>query len=206
MKHVAGVVMRRIVDIILGSLLLIVTAPLLTVAALAVLVGSGRPVFFGHRRVGRAGRAFRCWKLRTMRVNAERALEEQPALRERYVSNGYKLPNGDDPRITREGRWLRRTYLDELPQLLNVLNGTMSLVGPRPVVTEELEQFGTDRDELLREKPGLFGEWVSRGPDRPAYPERARIEIHYLRNRTLGRDLRILARSIPAVLKGQVDT
>lgn len=206
MRHVAGVVMRRIVDLLLGSLLLIVTAPLLAAAALAVLTGSGRPVFFGHRRVGRAGQPFRCWKLRTMRVDAERALEEQPALRERYVSNGYKLPNGDDPRITREGRWLRRTYLDELPQLLNVLNGTMSLVGPRPVVTEELEQFGPEKDELLREKPGLFGEWVSRGPDRPAYPERARIEIQYLRNRTLGRDLWILARSIPAVLKGQVDT
>ncbi|HEX6939830.1 MAG TPA: sugar transferase [Longimicrobiales bacterium] len=196
---------RRAADILGASILLVLTAPLLAAAALAVVIGSGRPVLFGHVRLGRGGRPFRCWKLRTMVVDAEAQLERDAALRRRYIECGFKIPLSEDPRVTRVGRWLRRTHLDELPQLFNVLRGEMSLVGPRPIVRDELEWFGADAAVLLSEKPGIFGEWASRGRRRPGYPERARLELQYVRNRTLGRDLRILLRSIPAVFGGQGD-
>ncbi len=197
--------MRRLTDLLGASILLLLLAPLLALAALTVLLATGRPVFFGHQRVGRSGRPFRCWKLRTMNVGAEDRLRHEPALRHSYVRNGYKLPNGEDPRVTRVGRWLRRTYLDEIPQLLNVLNGTMSLVGPRPVVPDELALYGDAAGELLRDRPGIVGAWTARGRERPDYPERARIELEYLQHRSPARDLAIFLRTIPVVLRGQDD-
>lgn len=194
--------LRRFIDILGAGCLLVLALPLLAGAALGVLVTSGRPVFYGHPRVGRFGVPFRCWKLRTMAADADRRLSEDPGLRRSYVENGYKIPADSDPRITPLGHWLRRTYLDELPQLVNVLNGTMSLVGPRPVVEEELKEFEPDTDELLSVRPGIFGAWTSLGRRRPGYPERSRIEIEYVRTRGPARDLPILARSLPVVLSG----
>ena len=191
---------HRVLEVAAAAVLLAATAPLLAIAALAVLVLSGRPVFYGHRRVGLGGRPFRCWKLRTMEVDADAALRADPRLNGHWRSNGYKLPG--DPRRTRPGRWLRRTYLDEIPQLFNVLNGTMSLVGPRPVVEEELAEFGEHAEELLSLRPGIFGAWNSRGSDRPAYPDRARVELEYVRTRSLRRDARILLSCVPVVLRG----
>lgn len=193
---------RRFTDVAAAVLLGILTLPLLLAAATCVLITSGRPVFYGHRRIGRDGRRFRCWKLRTMEADAEERLEREPELHRRYVANGYKLPLDGDPRVTRVGRWLRRSYLDELPQLVNLLNGSMTLVGPRPVVEEELDEFVPYTRELLSVRPGLFGAWTSLGRRRPGYPERARIEIEYVRTRSLRKDLRILARSLPVVLTG----
>lgn len=198
-------VLRRTGDVAGAVLLLGLALPLLALSALAVLVTSGRPVFFGHERLGRHGRPFRCWKLRTMVVGAEDRLREDPSLRRRYVQNGFKIPEEEDPRVTPVGRWLRRRHLDELPQLVNVLNGTMSLVGPRPLVREELSRYGQDAQELLSVKPGIVGEWASRGRARPTYPERAELELRYVRERSPGRDLRILARSVGAVLRGQAE-
>ncbi|MBW3534819.1 MAG: sugar transferase [Gemmatimonadetes bacterium] len=192
--------LRRVLDVAGALGLLAVSMPVLAGGALAVLLLSGRPVFYGHRRVGLGGRPFHCWKLRTMEVGAERALKADGEMRHHWVSNGYKVPG--DPRRTRAGRWLRRTYVDELPQLFNVLNGTMSLVGPRPVVEDELHEFGDGADELLALRPGIFGAWNSRGPDRPAYPERARVELEYVRTRSLRRDAAILLSSVPVVLRG----
>jgi lipopolysaccharide/colanic/teichoic acid biosynthesis glycosyltransferase len=194
---------RRIVDVAGASLLLLLALPLLLLGVLAVLVGSGRPVFFGHRRVGRDGRPFRCWKLRTMTRGAELWLAADPLLRERHATNGFKLPIREDPRITPVGRWLRRTHIDELPQLANVLAGSMSLVGPRPVVERELAHYGDAAAELLSTRPGIFGAWTSRGRARPSYPERARLELAYVRTRTLRGDVAILLRSVPVVLRGQ---
>jgi exopolysaccharide production protein ExoY len=195
--------LRRIVESVLAGLLLVSATPILLAAALAVLVFSGRPVFYGHERVGRGGRPFRCWKLRTMHADAESRLNGDARLRQQYVSNGYKLPESDDPRVTRVGRLIRRTYVDELPQLFNVLAGCMALVGPRPVVREELCEFEPHTRELLALRPGIFGAWTSLGRIRPQYPERADIEIEYVRNRSLRRDVAILIRSLPVVLRGQ---
>jgi lipopolysaccharide/colanic/teichoic acid biosynthesis glycosyltransferase len=198
--------LRRLADVVGACVLLLLTLPMLAVGTAAVLIGSGRPIFFGHVRLGREGRRFRCWKLRTMGVDAERHLEREPGLKAKYVANGFKLPVDGDPRITTVGRWLRRSYLDELPQLFNVLNGTMSLVGPRPIVPDELVHYGPAADELLHARPGMVGAWTSCGLRRPDYPERAQLELDYIRNRSPGRDLVILARSIPVVLRGQVES
>jgi len=197
--------MRRAIDFAGACLLLLLMGPLLVLGAALVLLASGRPVFFGHLRVGRNGSPFRCWKLRTMRPDAQAVLDRDPALRNRYIRNGFKLPQQEDPRVTPIGRFLRRWHLDELPQLVNVLNGTMSLVGPRPVVPEELAHYGAGAAELLAARPGIVGAWTSHGRLRPGYPERVRIELEYVRNATPVRDLVILARSIPVVLRGQGD-
>jgi len=186
-----------------ATVLLLLAMPILLVAALAVLAFSGWPVFYGHERVGRGGRPFRCWKLRTMHADAESRLNGDTRLRERYVSNGYKLPEADDPRVTRVGRLIRRTYIDELPQLFNVMAGCMSLVGPRPVIEEELREFEPHARELLTVRPGIFGAWTCLGRTRPPYPERADIEVEYVRNRSLRMDIAILVRSLPVVLRGQ---
>ena len=196
---------KRALDLVGASLVLTLASPLLVMGALGVLLGSGRPIFFGHRRLGRDGTPFRCWKLRTMCVGAEAQLEREKTLNEQYRGNGFKIPTGADPRVTRVGGWLRRSYIDEIPQLFNVLNGTMSLVGPRPVVEDELECYGRDAEELLRVRPGVCGEWTSRGRQRPPYPERAAMELEYVRHRSLLKDLAILARAVPVVLKGQED-
>lgn len=192
----------RFLAILVAGVLLVLTLPIMLAAAAAVLVFSGRPIFYGHERVGRYRRPFRCWKLRTMEPDAERRLRQEPKLHQRYVRNGYKLPLESDPRVTSVGHWLRRTYVDELPQLVNVLNGTMALVGPRPLVAEELEEFGRDADELLSVRPGIFGAWTTLGRNRPGYPERTRIELDYVRTRSFRGDLALLGRSLPVVLRG----
>lgn len=194
---------RRLLDIVGASALLVLSLPIFLTAVVAALVSHGRPIFFGHWRVGREGSLFVCWKLRTMHVSAERELEADETLNRLHRESGYKLPTSSDPRVTPVGRWLRRWYLDELPQLFNVLRGDLALVGPRPIVVEELDEFGEDAPELLSVRPGIFGAWVCLGPGRPPYPERAAVELRYVRERTLLTDAMILARSLGTVLRGE---
>lgn len=196
----------RILDVLGATILLVLATPFLALGAALVYGSSGRPVFFSHRRMGVGGRPFRCWKLRTMSVDAEERLEREPELWEHYRRNGFKIPSAGDPRVTRVGRWLRRTHIDEIPQLLNVLNGTMRLVGPRPVVEPELAEYRPFERELLTIKPGVVGAWTSLGTRRPAYPERARLELDYVRHRTVWRDLSILVKSVPVLFQGQPDS
>jgi exopolysaccharide production protein ExoY len=191
---------KRLGDIVGAAIGLVLTAPLLGVLALAIRLESAGPVLFRHRRVGAWGRAFRCIKFRTMRVDAEQLLRSDPVLYSQYVRHNYKLPEGEDPRITRMGRLLRKTSLDELPQLWNVLRGDMSLIGPRPVVPDELNEYGGERRVLLSVKPGITGEWAITGRSSVGYPQRAAIEIGYVRRWRLGADLSILWRTVPAVL------
>jgi exopolysaccharide production protein ExoY len=202
---VGGDLTRRGLDLLAATLLVVLTAPLLLVCALAVWIGSGRPVLFGHLRLGRGGGTFRCWKFRSMLADAEAELNRTPTLKQRYLANGFKLRAHEDPRVTAVGRRLRRWHLDELPQLFNVLEGTMSLVGPRPVVPGELSEYEPHGGELLRVRPGIFGAWTSLGRRRPDYPERARLELRYVRCQRLGTDLAILLRSIPTLLQDAPD-
>jgi lipopolysaccharide/colanic/teichoic acid biosynthesis glycosyltransferase len=195
--------LRRSLDVVVAVALLIVASPILIGGALWVFAVDGGPVLFGHRRVGRGGRSFRCWKLRTMKVDAERILEDTPDLLRLHRQNDFKLPALRDPRIVRGGRFLRRTHLDELPQLVNLLVGDMTLVGPRPVVEDELDRFGDGIAALVSVRPGIFGAWTSLGRRRPIYPERARIEIDGVRRRGFVHDFRILLRSVGVVLRGQ---
>lgn len=140
-----------------------------------------------------------------MEVDAEDRLRDETDLKRDYLAGGFKLPTEQDPRVTRVGRLLRRTYLDELPQLFNVLAGSMSLIGPRPIISEELALYGEHADELLSVNPGIFGAWTSLGRNRPDYPQRVNVELDYVRGRSFRRDLAILLCSIPVVLQGQVD-
>lgn len=156
---------------------------------------------FGQRRVGRDGGVFRCWKFRTMYTDSEDRLSADPALYERYVTNDFKLEMGGDPRVTPLGRFLRRSSLDELPQLFNVLIGNMSLVGPRPVVVDELEMYGPWKDAYLAAKPGITGPWQCSGRNEIRYPERAMLDAEYLSSWRPARDMKILLRTVPAVLR-----
>ena len=161
----------------------------------------GGPIFYGQERVGRDGRLFHLYKFRSMVTNADEILRASPAVYARYVAENFKLPPAEDPRITPLGHLLRRTSLDELPQLWNVLRGHMSLVGPRAVVPEEVAEYGDYGRLLLRIKPGITGIWQVSGRSTIGYPARARMDLEYVGRRSFGRDLAILLRTLPAVIR-----
>lgn len=192
--------LKRAFDVVASASALLVTAPLVAVAALAVSLTSDGRAFFGHERVGRGGQRFRCWKIRTMSADAEERLRTDPALHANYRSNGYKLPDNSDPRVTTVGRFLRKTSIDELPQLWNVLKGEMSIVGPRPLIAEELHHYAGSVLTLLAVRPGLTGAWAVNGRHRLKYPRRAEIELEYVRRISLRRDLAIILRTATAVI------
>ncbi|MGH7515382.1 MAG: sugar transferase [Gemmatimonadales bacterium] len=191
---------KRIVDIVGATVGLTITAPLLAMIALAIRLESRGPVLFRQSRVGAWGQRFKCLKFRTMRMDAEEMLRRDPVLHAKYVANNFKLPEGEDPRITRMGRLLRITSLDELPQFWNVLRGEMALIGPRPVVPDELNEYGEKRRVLLSVKPGMTGAWAIIGRSRVGYPQRAAIELGYVSGWRFKEDLSILWRTLPAVL------
>jgi len=194
---------KRAVDLVLGSVLLVAAVPILVVVLATVRLTSPGPALFRQHRVGRNGRLFRIIKIRTMYVDAEHRLVSDPELRARYVRHGYKLPLREDPRITQLGAFLRRTSIDELPQLWNVVRGEMSLVGPRPVLTEELEEYGPYATAYRMAKPGLTGPWQVAGRDAVRFPYRARIDADYIDQWSLTGDAVILAKTLPAVLKAR---
>lgn len=200
-RHPIHNLLKRLIDIIGATIGLIVTAPLLVVLAPWVMIESpGNPIF-KHTRIGFRGRKFKCLKLRTMRTDAESILRSDARMYEEYRQNHFKIPEERDPRVTRVGRFLRQTSIDELPQLWNVLVGEMSLVGPRPVVEEELAVYGEDKDLMLSVKPGLTGAWAVSGRQSVGYPERCELELGYVRDRTLWRDLEIVLRTTAVVLR-----
>jgi lipopolysaccharide/colanic/teichoic acid biosynthesis glycosyltransferase len=178
----------------------VVLSPLLAAIALLVKLDSPGSVIYGHERLGLRGRRFRCYKYRSMSDDAEQILRSDPALFDLYVQHHYKVPQGLDGLVTRTGRFLRRSSLDELLQLVNVLRGEMSLVGPRPIVPEELTEYD-DPDLLLAVRPGMTGAWAANGRNRVGYPERARVEQDYVREWSLWRDLLLLVKTIPAVFR-----
>ena len=192
--------LKRAFDIVVSAGALAVIAPFIAIAAAAVRLTSAGGAFFGHERVGTGGRRFRCWKIRTMAANAEERLRSDPALHQIYQNNSFKLPEHSDPRVTRVGRFLRQTSIDELPQLWNVLKGDMSLVGPRPVIADELQHYTGSVLTLLSVRPGLTGAWAVNGRHRLHYPRRAEIELHYVRNCSLRNDMVILLRTLAAVI------
>jgi lipopolysaccharide/colanic/teichoic acid biosynthesis glycosyltransferase len=194
------VLLKRALDLAGASVGLIATSPLLALIWLAVKLESRGPAFFGHRRLGLNGRVFRCLKFRSMHEDAEDRLRTDPALYASYRASNFKLLPDEDPRLTRVGAFLRKTSLDELPQLVNVFLGEMSLVGPRPVVPEELDQYGPGAAIFLSLRPGITGAWQVNGRSHVGYPDRADVELEYVRNWSLARDLWILLRTIPVVL------
>jgi len=185
----------------LAALLLLVAAPLMAWVAWMTWRHDGAPVLFGHYRVGRDGRLFRCLKFRTMYRESESMLAEllarDPAARAQWERD-QKLD--DDPRVTPVGRFLRRTSLDELPQLINVLRGEMSLVGPRPITVGELTRYGRVRWHYLSVTPGITGLWQVSGRNDTSYAQRVALDERYVERRSLGVDLWILLRTVKVVL------
>jgi exopolysaccharide biosynthesis polyprenyl glycosylphosphotransferase len=193
-------ILKRLLDMICSGMALLLLSPLMAALAIAVRLDSRGPAVFGQARLGRHGRVFKCLKFRSMHTNAEQLLRADAELYDRYVKNDFKLPEAIDKRITRLGRFLRRTSLDELPQLWNVFRGDMSLVGPRPIVVDELRHYDKEEPLFLSLKPGITGAWQVNGRSSVAYPARASLELEYVQTWSLGKDLSILARTIPAVL------
>lgn len=193
---------KRTFDLAAGSLLLLLLAPLLAALALAVKVDSPGPVLFRHRRIGHRGREFNCYKFRTMYLNNEeilrRYLVENPAAAEEWARY-YKL-KGYDPRVTRVGRLLRKCSLDELPQLINVLRGEMSLVGPRPYLPREREDIGYLSASIFIARPGMTGLWQVSGRNELSFQDRVHLEAWYVHNWSLWLDITLLIRTIGVVL------
>jgi exopolysaccharide production protein ExoY len=198
-------VLKRGFDLGAATVLLAALAPVLVLTGLAVWAIDGRPIVFRHRRVGRNGRPFHCLKFRSMVHDADRALaallESSPAARAEWEAT-RKLR--DDPRVLgRFGRFLRGTSLDELPQMLNVLRGEMSLVGPRPVVLEELVHYAGQRDWYLSVRPGLTGPWQVGGRSDTSYAARVDLDVQYAKSPSMRRDLSILLQTARVVLSSK---
>lgn len=192
---------KRAFDI-LGALLLGLAFSPLIVTAVLIIRFEGQPVLFRHQRIGRNGKVFNCLKFRTMVPNAEQVLRElleaHPELRDEWTEN-HKLRR--DPRITAIGRFLRLTSLDELPQLLNILRGEMSLVGPRPIVRAEVLRYGRQIASYLAVKPGLTGLWQVKGRSDTTYRRRVAMDKYYVRHRNLLLDAYIVLATAAAVLR-----
>ncbi|MCK6259026.1 sugar transferase [Fictibacillus sp. KIGAM418] len=187
---------------IIGALTgLILFLPVFLIISLFYIAGESKgPVFFKQKRIGKDGEVFYIYKFRSMVMNAEEKLKKNNILYAKYLQNNYKLEPDEDPRITSIGRVLRRTSLDELPQFLNVLKGDMSLVGPRPVVKEELNEYKQKETVFLSVKPGLTGYWQVCGRSDVGYPERVDIELYYVYNQSLFLDVIILLKTVLLVL------
>ena len=185
-----------------AAVLLALCAPLMLVIAALIWRRDGFPALFAHYRVGRNGELFQCFKFRSMCRDSERVLSEllrdNPRAREEWARD-QKL--ADDPRITPVGRFLRRTSLDELPQLFNVLRGEMSLVGPRPITPNELNRYGPERWHYLAVRPGITGLWQVSGRNDLSYDERVALDRRYVESRGFWLDLEILLRTVAVVLR-----
>lgn len=200
---------KRAIDVAGSLVMLVLLAPLMAVVALLVKCTSPGPVFFRQERVGGRGRSFRMNKFRTIHADADTTLHEQYV--EGFIEAGARKPGGDgticklvdDPRVTRVGRFLRRTSIDEVPQFWNVLVGEMSLVGPRPALPYEVAHYRIWHRRRFDVAPGMTGLWQVSGRSRTSFDEMVQLDLRYARNRTILNDLRILAATPWAVLSGR---
>lgn len=196
--------LKRVIDVVIASAMLISLAPVMALTALAVALTSSGPILFKQSRIGCNGSTFACLKFRSMRIDAEQILasllSSQPNLQQEWRCN-QKLR--DDPRITSIGAFLRHSSLDELPQLINVIRGEMSLVGPRPIVASEVPRYGRHITSYFSVRPGLTGIWQVTGRNNSSYARRVAADVIYARSTSIWLDIKILALTIPAVLSGK---
>lgn len=192
---------KRIFDIIIASLMIVMILPLMLILTVLVAISGGHP-FYAHPRVGQGGRIFGCLKLRSMKIGAAEMLADilatDPVAAAEWKAD-HKLTN--DPRVTRIGNFLRRSSLDELPQLICVLRGEMSLVGPRPITEEELLRYGSDRSAYFSVRPGLTGPWQVEGRNDISYEARVALDVAYARKVTFLRDMEIMLRTAFSMLR-----
>jgi lipopolysaccharide/colanic/teichoic acid biosynthesis glycosyltransferase len=190
---------KRVFDIVWSLIGLIVLSPVFIILSILVKTTSEGPVFFAHKRVGKGGKTIKIYKFRSMVTNAEELIKQfTPEQKAEYEKN-FKLEN--DPRITKVGNFMRKTSLDELPQLINILKGDISIVGPRPVMDVETQIYGNYRNMLLSVKPGLTGFWAANGRSHTTYTRRRAMEIYYVKNRSVLLDLKIIFKTFISVFK-----
>lgn len=192
---------KRILDIVISTIGFIVLLPIFGMIALCVKLDSRGPVFFKHKRIGKNGKEIYIYKFRTMVKNAEDMIKDFTPEQAKEFRKNYKLK--DDPRITKVGKVLRKTSLDELPQLLNIIKGELSIIGPRPVIKEELEKYGDNKKKFLSVTPGLTGYWAANGRSCTSYEERMDLELYYVDNMSFKLDIKILIKTALTVLKRQ---
>ena len=201
--HPSSLRLKRVFDVVASVFFILAGLPLAALIALAIRLETRGPVFFRHTRVGRHGRKFILWKFRSMVVNADALLDDylrmHPELLDEW-NRTHKLKQ--DPRVTRVGRLLRRSSLDELPQLWNVLRGDMSMVGPRPIVEEEMAKYGPAAALYVRVPPGLTGLWQISGRNDTSYRQRVELDTRYIREWSIGMDLVVLWKTVRVVLRG----
>lgn len=196
-----GGFLKRAFDVLFAASALVMLAPVMATIALGVRLHDGGPIFYGHARVGRGGRMFKCLKFRSMAKDSQALLDRHLAANPAAAAEWrrtFKLR--DDPRITPIGKFIRKTSLDELPQLLNILRGEMSVVGPRPVVSDELDRYRLARIHYLRARPGLTGLWQVSGRNETSYEERIHFDKRYVLEWSLIGDIAIVLKTVPALL------
>ncbi len=200
LRHGVGVayyVIKRTIDVVLSATLLLISFPVFGLLALLVAISSPGPILFSRRVLGKNGKSFGMLKFRSMVVGAEQILEQDEELKRAYYVN-CKLEQ--DPRVTGIGRILRKTSLDELPQLINVFLGQMTFVGPRPIHADEVDIYGPNIERFKTVTPGVTGLWQTRGRSSTSYEERVRMDMQYIDQRSVLLDLYIIVTTIPAVL------
>ena len=190
---------KRALDVVIASIALVALFPIFLIIAILIKAESKGPVFFAHKRIGKNGKEIKILKFRTMVDNAEDLIKEfTPEQMEEFKKN-FKLEN--DPRITKMGKFLRKTSLDELPQLINIIRGELSLIGPRPVIGMELEKYENNKRKFLSVTPGLTGYWAANGRSNISYEQRMIMELYYIDNISWKLDLKIFFKTILTVLK-----
>lgn len=197
-KHIYKYV-KRFLDFTLSLLGLIILSPVFLIISILIKKESDGPIFFKHKRIGKNGKEIYLYKFRSMVPNAEALIKKFTPEQMKEFKENFKLEN--DPRITKIGKWLRKTSLDELPQLINILKGELSIIGPRPVIEEELEKYGNNKEKFLSVTPGLTGYWAANGRSNTTYEQRMQMELYYVDNISFKMDLKVFFKTIISVLK-----
>ena len=192
---------KRVFDFLMSLISIVLLSPIFIIVLIAIKLDSKGKAIYKHKRIGKNGKYIYLYKFRTMYINSKEMLEEilKDPERKKEWDTYYKLTN--DPRITKVGKILRKTSLDELPQLFNILIGEMSFVGPRPVVDGEIEKYGENKEKLLSVLPGLTGWWACNGRSCVGYEERMKLELYYVDNRSILLDIKTLIKTFVIVFK-----
>ena len=192
---------KRLFDIVLSVVAIILLSPILLILFIIVKATSKGPAIYKHKRVGKDGKTIYIYKFRSMVVDADKMIHNFTPEQKAEFEKNFKLEN--DPRVTKIGKFLRKTSLDELPQLFNILKGDMAFIGPRPVTQAETELYGSNRELLLSIRPGLTGFWASNGRSDTNYKRRRAMELYYVKNRSFGFDIKIFFKTVISVFKGE---
>jgi len=190
---------ERVFDLVISTIGLIILSPIFLILAIIVKLDSKGPVFFAHTRYGKNGKKFKMYKFRTMYENAQDMINDFTPEQMKEWKENFKLQ--DDPRITKVGKFLRKTSLDELPQIVNIMKGDLSIIGPRPVIEEELEKYGESKEKFLSVTPGLTGYWQANGRSSTTYEQRMEMELYYIDHISPKLDFKIFFKTIESVIK-----